>query len=418
MANLGLKAELRDGETIRAYLDELLLLKTPVQLWIPQSDALPFETTIGRLTGDTFLTTTTPPLPLGQTVYLSFLLESRRFNALTQVVSTGVFRIPASITEGERRERFRATFARTEGIQVLALEQVTGTFIQGRIVLGALLDLSLQGLRVALDDVAIAWGNVGVLQRGDTFDAVCIRGLPYTPDIYCRGVVAHVLSGPDGPAAGLLLKDLEPLAERNIERILARRFPTTFGQAFPKKKRKTDIADRVGAPVAVPVAAKAPEVVTTAALAPDGDRKPTLRPASAVERIRKASRRILILSSNPGGGAALADPLREDGFRHVYVAGTFLEARTLASAHRYDLVLLDAKVGGHFAQTFLQNLWNHGLLMRTPMLLVADGRDASVPEISDAVQAVHVHDRRDPYEVLVPVLHRMLLEDPPAETAR
>ena len=36
------------------------------------------------------------------------MVDARRFTAHTQVVSTGVFKIPASVAVGERRERFRA----------------------------------------------------------------------------------------------------------------------------------------------------------------------------------------------------------------------------------------------------------------------------------------------------------------------
>ena len=98
------------------------------------------------------------------------------------------------------------------------------------------------------------------LARGDSFASVCIDGLPYTPTIQCGGIVAHVLPGPD-PSAGFLLTGLKETDRKNIERILARRFPTTFGQAFPQKRRKTDIADQAGTPVQVKTADKAAEVV-------------------------------------------------------------------------------------------------------------------------------------------------------------
>ena len=258
MSHLGLKPELRDGDTIRAYLDELVLLKTPVQLWIPSTDLPPFETTIERISGGAFVTATTPPLAEGQQVCISFLLDARRFNANTQVVSTGVFRIPGSIAQGERRERCRAAFPRSAGIRVLAFESVAGTFVLGRILLGTLLDLSLQGLRVAIEELDCPGGESPTLKRGDAFEVVCIQGLPHTPDIYCRAVLTHVLQGREGDSAGFLLEGLRATDQQNIERILARRFPTTFGQAFPKKKRKVDLGDRLGAPRQLPVAAKAP----------------------------------------------------------------------------------------------------------------------------------------------------------------
>ena len=409
MSNLGLKAELRDGETIRAYLDELVLLKSTVQLWLPQSDAPPFETTLERISGDAFVTTTTPPLPVGQQLFISFLLDARRFNAPTQVVSTGVFRIPANITQGERRERYRATFSRAEGIHVFAIERLAETFAEGRILAGPLLDLSLQGLRVALEELACPEDSME-LRRGDRFQAIRIQGLPFTPDIYCQGTVAHVIHEKEGDAVGLQLEGLESADQKNIERILARRFPTTFGQAFPKKKRKTDIGDRVGTPLQLPTPVKASEVVAAPApLPPVGREKPVRPPSSPAMRLRKASRRILILSSSTEGGAALAEHLRQDDFRQVQVANSFLEAKHLASDTRFDLLLLDVKVGGHFGQLILQSLRQHGLLVDTPIILVADRRDASIPAVAEEIQAIHVHDRRDSYDELVPVLYELLV---------
>lgn len=410
MSNLGLKAELRDGETIRAYLDELAFLKTPVQLWIPQSDAPPFETTLERISGNGFVTTTTPPLPVDQQLFMSFLLDARRFNANTQVISTGVFRIPSSITQGERRERYRAAFTRAEGIQVFAAEAVADTLLAGRLLLGPLLDLSLQGLRVAVEELDSLGGPPAELKRGDTFERVRIQGLPFTPDIHCRAVVAHVLHEKEGDAAGFYLEDLEPTDQKNIERILARRFPTTFGQAFPKKKRKTDIGDRLGAPEQLPTVARASEVVAAPTPSLPAVKAAPLRPVSSpAMRLRKASRKILILSASPDGGAALAEPMRQDDFRQVQVASSFLEARKCASATRFDLLLLDGKVGGHFGQLILQSLRQHGLLMETPIILVADRRDASILDMAEQLHAIHIHDRRDSYEELVPVLYELLV---------
>jgi len=91
------------------------------------------------------------------------------------------------------------------------------------------------------------------------------------------------------------------------------------------------------------------------------------------------------------------------------VASSFLEAKHLASATRFDLLLLDVKVGGHFGQMILESLRKHELLLDTPIILVADRRDASVPAVAEEIQAIHVHDRRDSYEELVPVLYRLLV---------
>ena len=57
MSEGGPKPELRDGETIRAYLEELVRMKAPVQLW-KDASAAPFETTLQAVSPITFSTTT------------------------------------------------------------------------------------------------------------------------------------------------------------------------------------------------------------------------------------------------------------------------------------------------------------------------------------------------------------------------
>jgi len=409
MGHLGLKAELRDGNTIRAYLDELVLLKSPVQLWVTQADALPFETTIAQIARDTFTTTQTPPLPMGQQLDLSFMVDSRRFTAYTQVVATGVFRIPTAVAMGERRERFRASFGRNEEIGVFVCEQVQAPFLLGRVLAGRLMDLSLSGLRMALEEVSSLQGGPTGLKRGDSFASVCITGLPYTPTIQCGGLVAHVVAGPEGSAAGIMLTGLLDSDQKNIERILARRFPTTFGQAFPKKHRKTDIADQLGAPVATKAPIKAPEVVAVApaalATVPGRPSRPEL---TAVMRIRKAVRKILVISAGGSDRKSLAQSMRDDDFKQVFQAESYLEAQTLARSSRFDIVLLDVKVGGHFGQMILEALRRHDLLLDTPVILIADRRDASVDAVAEAIDAIHIHEKRAPYEDLLPALYSLL----------
>jgi len=310
---------------------------------------------------------------------------------------------------GERRERFRAAFTRADGIEVFACEKVSPPFLWGRVIAGRLIDLSVQGLRVALEDLTCPEGDPAALKRGDAFAVVSISGLPYTPTIQCAGTVAHTLQGPEGLSAGFLLTGISDPDQNNIERILARRFPTTFGQAFPKKNRKTDIADQLGAPVQTKVAPKAPEVVALpAAPAPPPKARAPRPEVTAVMRIRKSSRRILVISAGAEGAKPLAESLREDDFKQVSEARSFLEAQHMAQASRFDIILLDVRVGGHLGQMILEALRRHGLLLDTQVILVADRRDGSVEAVAEAIGAVHIHEKRSAYEDLVPALYGLL----------
>jgi CheY-like chemotaxis protein len=408
MSGLGLKAELRDGNTIRAYLDELVRLKSPVQMWLTQVDAPPLQTTLVQVARDTFSTAQTLPMPAAQQLSLSFMIDARRFVAHTQMVATGVFRIPAAVAVGERRERFRASFKTAEGIQVFACERLSGTFVGGRTCAGRLMDLSLQGLRVLLDEVLDPMGEPASVKRGDVFAALSLSGLPYTPTIRCAGVVTHVRHGGDGTTAGFQLLDLEEGDQKNIDRILARRFPTTFGQAFPRKHRKTDLADQPGPPVATREAIKATEVVLRTPEPPVVQPRPPRPPQTAVLRIRKAVRKLLVISAGGDRHPSLAECLREDDFKQVFEAGSYLEAQAQARANRFDILLLDVKVGGHLGQMILETLRRHDLLLDTAVILVADRRDASAGDVAEAIGAVYVHEKRAPYEDLLPALYALL----------
>jgi len=413
LTHLGLKAELRDGETIRAYLDELLRLKQPLQLWLGEPEETPFETTLEQVSGHTFSTATTPKLEPGARLGISFMLEARRFTTYTQVIATGVFSIPERITQGERRGQLRAAFERTDTGECFALETLQDTVAGGRFLLGKVLDLSLEGVRIALDETGACSGPNPPLRRGDTFAALCINHLPYTPPILCRGTVKHVTPGPAGLCAGFGLEGVSEADQKNITRILARRFPATFGQAFPAKKRKTDIADKAGAPTKTQVLARPAEVVERPVAKPPAP-APSFRPeVNAVMRLRRLGRKILFLSGSQESPHPLAEAFRADGFKHVFQAGAFLEAQALARKTRFDLVLLDMKVGGHWAKEMMEALRSHGLLLATPLILVADYRNEGSEALAQALGAVHIHERRETFEALLPWLQGLLLEDGP-----
>ncbi len=404
MPSLEPKLELRNGETIRAYLDELARLKIPVRLWLADDDK-PFETTLQNVSPITFSTTTTPPLEPGRPITLSFMLEARRFVAHVKVVASGVFRIPMAIAQGERRAEFRGVFDKAELAQVIGVEQCWGTAFGGRIFQGKLLDLSPHGLRVALNEAASLSGAGAPLKPGDRFDSVCITGLPYTPPIHVRARVAHVARNGPEPFAGLALEELSEADQKNLERILAPRFPTTFGEAFPAKKRRMDIADQLGAPTPVKVVAKAPEIVLRQAPAPEPERAAS----SAVLRLRKAGKKILLLSEH-AASAALAEALRADGFKNVVEARSYPEAKAAAGQTRFDLLVLDIRVGSHWAGDIMESLRSHDLMLDTPIILLVDHRNDGSVAIATAIDASWIHERRKPGEDLLPVVAKLVLE--------
>lgn len=409
MPNLGLKAELRDGETIRAYLDELARLKTPVQLSVAHSGTPPLETTVERISGQTFLTATTLQLPAGTVLTMAFMLEARRFTAPLHVVGTGVYGIPQSLAQGERRTRARAPFTQADRARVVAVEGRSEAILGGRVLNGPILDLSPDGLRLALEELSSLTGEAAPLEPGDAFACVSIQDLPHLPPIQCRGTVRHLVALRGAMTVGLSLDGLGDADVRSLERILGRRLPAQFGAAFPKMRRRTDVADQPGIPTPTKPKPKAPEVVEAP---PD---RPAPAPASAagppttpLMKLRKLGRKILIISGRDTVRAALAEGLAQDGFKYVTEARTYLEAQKAAKAQRYDLVLLDLKVGGSGEQ-LLAALKTHNLVTEAAVILMADRLDALTRSAAEAVGAVHVHQTMASLGELLPVIYERML---------
>lgn len=413
----GQKAELRDGETIRAYLDELVRLKLPIQLWAIHDEDLPFTTRVERLSGNTFITAQTPPLQVGNVLKFAFLLDGRRFTATTEAMATGVFRVPTSISQGERREHLRADFRREAAAEVFAVERVSDSILGGRTLVGRLLDLSAEGLKLEVWELATLSGPAPPLKPGDRFAALTLTGLPYTPTLQCRGAVAHVTESPEGLAIGIHLEDLGEIDQKNLERMLEPRLPATFGQAFTKKRRKTDIADQVGAPTPTPIKVKPTEVVAAPVKPPLPTREELDRPSvTAIMKLRKIARKILVLCAAEGPGHAIAQSLRDDGFKQVFEVRSFMEAQALAKRQTFDLLVLDLRIGGHSGQDMVAALRKNRLLLETPIILGVDRRSATAVAAGDALGAVHLHERAETYEDLVPMLYSLLLKAIPQPT--
>lgn len=408
------RPELRDGRTIRAYLDELLRLKAPVRLAKAGADGRPFQTTVESVKASTFTVATTPPLEPGQAVTLGFLLDNRWLTTSVRVEGTGVFSLPTYITHGERRAVPRGAFAEEEGVEALLVEHVQGTFLGGRLLRGRVLDLSPQGMRLRVEEAEALTGPGGAIAPGDGFALAVIRGLPLLPPMPARAVLVHRQARPGEPVLlGFRLEGLSALDRQGLERILNRRQPATFGRAFPARKLKTDVADRPGVPTPEQVRPRLPEVVAPEPepeleeaedLAPED---PRVAPAI---RLRKLGRKLLVLSSDLEAAARLVEDLRWDGYRHTYLARDPAQARELAVQHRFDLVLLDLKVGGFWGQGLLANLRGKGLLAGVPVILVAGHANRIAEEAALELGAVHLHARHLGYPALAPVLARLLVQ--------
>jgi CheY-like chemotaxis protein len=153
------------------------------------------------------------------------------------------------------------------------------------------------------------------------------------------------------------------------------------------------------------VRAKAPEIVRAAAPEP-APQRPTV---SAAMRLRKAGKKILLLSEH-AGSPALAEAFRADGFKQVTEARSYLEAKVAALQTRFDLLVLDIRVGSHWGGDMMKALRGHDLLLDTPIILLADYRNDGSTAMAGALDAVCMHERSRPYDELATVVHKLLLE--------
>jgi CheY-like chemotaxis protein len=334
------------------------------------------------------------------------MLDARRFTCSARVVSPGIFKIPLSVVRGERRAQYRVPFDRS-GATVFAVESLAETVLCGRILLGRLIDLSPQGLRVALEELGHLGSGAPGLQAGDRFSQVCIRGLPLTPAILCQGVVVHLAPDAEEPYAGLSLEGLAEGDRKHLDRLLTPRVPASFGEHFPDRKRKTDFADRLGTPTSTRTRAKAPEMVDRVLEGAPPPPPAETRPVSPALRLRKAGKKVLFLSTHPET-PVMAETLRQDGFKQVFEARSYQEAKILAERVRFDLVVLDLRVGGHWGRDIMATLESHDLLVDVPILLMVDYRNEGVLTLAAEIGAATIHERRRTGDLL-PVVHGLLL---------
>ena len=117
--------------------------------------------------------------------------------------------------------------------------------------------------------------------------------------------------------------------------------------------------------------------------------------------------RLLIIDDEPSIRESLETLLTLEGF-DVTLAPDGVKGIDILSRDEFDLLLLDVKVGGHLGQMILETLRRHDLLLDTAVILVADRRDASVEDVAEAIGAVHIHEKRAPYEDLLPALYALL----------
>jgi CheY-like chemotaxis protein len=111
-----------------------------------------------------------------------------------------------------------------------------------------------------------------------------------------------------------------------------------------------------------------------------------------VARLRRAAKRILVLSTHPEAAQVL-EAFHQDGFRQAVRADSYQRARLLAEQGRFDLLVADLKVGTRWTRDLMAALADHGLLRDLPTILLVDFPYEGDSAMARPLGAAHVHVR-------------------------
>ena len=427
--------ELRDRETILAYLEELARIGTAMQVWVGKDCILPYEVHIklveeGRKRFLVFLGRALPHDVERQHIEISFPLDGRRFIARVKCLGregymTAAFSIPESVEEGERRQRVRARFGPREKARVTIL----GDLFDGFGVAGRIMDLSLHGIKVRVDRTIQVRGarvvpnSANVFATGESLALVRLQDLPHTPQIECSGRVAHIEQSSLGVTIGVKLDGLSSADQARIEATLIRRLPT-FARAFPNRKRRKDCeskperrpGDAVESVSPDEVWEDPPECEQSGGLLSDGSSQRSQLIVTGGEegrrerlrRIKKHGKRVMVISLDDFERAILAVTLHVDGFRRIVEARNFVEGISALRSGPVDLVFMDFSVGNLQGPAMLAKLRQNGLAAEVPVIFLSDSVDVRSLIIAKGSGA-HLHERPVDFDGKIrPLIHQLL----------
>jgi CheY-like chemotaxis protein len=294
----------------------------------------------------------------GEAVALLFFLDGLRFRTAGRILElkpgTLVLELPGSIELAERRKKPRARLNLREGATATAL---TGLF-EGIGLTGTIDNISEGGFCMkvgrAMNVKTQGPMHLGpnLLSVGDPFMLLKLSKLPKCPPIELAGTVTHVASEGNGLSVGFAFERGKEGLLSPVKALVASRasaIPTTVP---PKARRQTEakgpaeetIELAARPPQAKPQEPPAPEATPAASPPgpspgsaavdaliepppPPGALEPTSR-GSALLRVKKRSRGLLLVMPEGPERDELAAFLLQDGYGRVALAATLTEALT------------------------------------------------------------------------------------------
>ncbi len=302
----------------------------------------------------------------GESIGLLFYLDGLRLKAVGGLLElkTGslVMELPTSIELAERRKKPRARLNQREGATAIAL---TGLF-EGIGLTGAIDNISEGGMCLkvgrAMNVKTQGPMHMGpnLLSKGDVFMVIKLSKLPKCPLIEVGGLAAHVASEGSGLSVGISFEPGKESILGPVKALVASRAGALPTSVPIKARRPQQPKDEPAAPaieLAPPRPAPKKEPDPPPAPRPAGglevqattaapESSPVLAEAtsrgSALHRMKKRSRGVLVAMPEGADREALVGFLAADGYGKVRVAATLTEL--LAELDEVQLVFVDGGV--------------------------------------------------------------------------
>ena len=404
MAMFGLKkSKSSEGsELVLAYLEEAQRVRVSLLAVDPKGREVP--ATLVAVTEErvTLSTQGRVMAEKGEPVTLIFVLDGLRLKAKArlQELKTGtmVLELPASIELAERRKKPRGRLNQREGAAITAL---TGLF-EGIGLTGTIENISEGGLCMkvgrAMNVKTQGQMHLGpnLLSVGEPFMLLKLSKLPKCPLIELGGKVAHVTSEGGSLIIGVTFEPGKEALLSPVKALVASRASAIPATVPPKARRPQEVEPKPGeashdpapslpapkkdheatpapaptptrAPVSAPAPEPAPESPTPAAEAVVAHDYPAR--GSALLRVKKRTRSLLLAMPEGPDCEALAAFLAADGYGQVLAVATLTEL--LEHLDHAQLVFVDGGVA-ELQGLALASLLRHRLEEAMPPVLLAE----------------------------------------------
>lgn len=403
MAMFGLKKSKpsEGSELVLAYLEDAQRVRATVFAVDPKGREIPASLVVVTEERVTLGVQGRVMAEKGEAIELLFFLDSLRLKATGRLQElkpgTLVMELPTAITLAERRKKPRARLNQREGATAIAL---TGLF-EGIGLTGAIDNISEGGMCLkvgrAINVKTQGPMHMGpnLLSKGEVFMVIKLSKLPKCPLIEVGGLAAHVASEGNGLSVGITFESGKESILSPLKTLVTSRSGSLPTSVPPKARRQPPKAEPAEPAIELapprPVQTKEPAPPPAAPPAAARERQPVApTPApeaaspqpdaanrgSALYRMKKRTRGVLLAMPEGPDRAALEGFLTADGYGKVRVAATLTEL--LDQLDEVQMVFVDegvAELQGLALASLLQQRLDGQI---TPVVLAEASVDAEL----------------------------------------